>query len=87
MNTLGASKIQIYESTDGGRSWGNLPVATLLGTVKNQMLTANSNSDSHLVDYSGIVGYTYKAIVTFYAGDNSGSSTDGDTTSNVNAIK
>ena len=74
MSTLGATSIVIYKS-DGSY------VTTLYSTSYPSMLTTNARTYSSSVNYNGVSGQNYYAIITFYASTGGGSSSPTYTTS------
>lgn len=71
MDEVGASKIELYESSDGGETWERVriflrslyPGMTLEDEVLYYQIAAT---------YDGVPGRLYCAIVTVYAGDSTG---------------
>lgn len=78
MVTLGASSITLYKSN------GEY-VATLSSDDYNNMLASNTFSYGSKVPYKGVSGQSYYATITFYAENDSGSSTSTYTTTSVTA--
>ena len=71
MKTLGVQKIEVF-SLGGGR------LALYESTDSNYadiLLTQGAFRYSNAVDCKGVPGRSYYAVVTFYAGDNTGSDT------------
>lgn len=71
MDDVGATKIEIYESDDGGVTWENTRI--YLSALEDNML----NQDTVIyydtaVTHQGTEGYKYYAVVTVYAGDSTG---------------
>lgn len=65
MDELGALKIQIYESTDGGEwEW----VKTFRYNTTAGMLSYNDDYHSGHVTYQGVAGRYYKAYVCIWGG-------------------
>lgn len=85
MTEIGASKIIIKESTDGGRSYSS--VKTFESTKYPEMIGSGRKYTGVAVTYDGVPGRMYKATVYFYAADSSGSDTTTYTTSAETAIK
>lgn len=83
MNKIGALTIVLKESTDGS-TWTT--VQTFRYTSYSSMLASNKATHTSNVDYSGVSGRYYQAVVTVWAGT---SDTVGDsrqiTTSKVKA--
>ena len=72
MDELGALKIQIYESTDGGEwEW----VKTFKHNTTSGMLSYNDAYHCGHVTYQGVAGRYYKAYVCIWGGNDG----DGDT--------
>lgn len=82
MSEIGVSQIYIMQSKDSGLTWK---------TVKSykkaelHMYHTRSSGYSGSMTYQGTVGYQYKAVVTVYAKDASGSDTKTLTTNHVAA--
>ena len=71
MDEVGALRVEIWESADGGDSWDN--VRTYYSANHSEMLV----EDDYLyydtpISYDGTPGYKYYAIVEVYAGDSTG---------------
>jgi hypothetical protein len=79
MTTIGATSIKIYKY--GGTS----PVYTFNSSSYSSMLGSNRISYGSSVSYSGTSGTKYYAVVTFYAKNSNGSSTETYTTGYVTA--
>ena len=84
MDEVGASKIQLFESQDGGSTW------TLAKVYVKSIHPEMVYQDDYLyydvaATYAGTAGYKYYAIVTVYAGDSTGSDTRDYTTTVVTA--
>lgn len=74
MDEVGASRIQLLESQDGGESWTTVKI--YLKSLHPEMV----DTDTYIyydvpMTYAGTPGYQYYAIVTIYAGDSTGSDT------------
>lgn len=74
MDNVGSTKIEIFESDDGGDTWGR--ARTYYSALEDNMLV----QDDYLyydtaVVHQGTAGYKYYAVVTVYAGDSTGSDT------------
>lgn len=71
MDEVGASKIQVYESTDGGDTWESVRVY-----VKSLYPEMVVEDDYWYYDdpiaYQGVAGRQYYAVVTAYAADSTG---------------
>lgn len=85
MDEVGASKIILYESSNGGTSWTR--VRTYLKSIYPEMYW----EDEVLyyttpVSHQGTVGYKYYAVVTVYASDSTGSDSREYETTVVTAI-
>ena len=71
MDDVGATRIVIYESDDGGDSWSN--VRTYYSALEDNMLVQNDYLYyDTAVTHQGTAGYKYYAVVTVYAGDATG---------------
>lgn len=71
MDEVGASKIQIFESSDDGETWESVRI--YLKSLYPEMV----EEDVYLyydapISYQGVVGRKYCAIVTAYAADSTG---------------
>lgn len=71
MEELGVSTIKVQRSSDRS-SWTT--VKTFSKADYSQMTDDNTVSHADCVTYTGTAGYYYRAKVTFYAENNSGSS-------------
>ena len=69
MEELGVNSIILKRSADGN-NWTN--VRTWLPSVNTQMIRTNTAFHSAYVSYTAATGYYYKAYVTYYAKDSSG---------------
>ena len=69
MTELGVRDIQIQRSTDNS-NWTT--VRTYNKANYPQMTCANTAGHSDCVTYTGSTGYYYRALVTFYASNSSG---------------
>ena len=70
MQELGAYKITVQRSTDG-EDWQNM--FSYLPEYYPQMIDYNTIEHGAYVPYHGTQGYYYRAFVTFYAKNSSGS--------------
>lgn len=71
MDNVGALTISMFESSDGGSTWN--PDGTYTSALYPNML----DQDTYIyydtaVVHEGTAGYKYYAVVTVYAGDNTG---------------
>lgn len=74
MDEVGASRIQLFESQDGGESWETVKI--YLKSIFPQLVARNDYFYYEIpVTYAGTPGYQYYAIVSMYAGDSTGSDT------------
>ena len=72
MDEVGASRIQLLESQDGGKTWETVRI--YVKSLYPEMIDTNiSYYYDVAVTYTGTPGYNYYAIVTVYAGDSTGS--------------
>lgn len=72
MDEVGASRIQLLESQDGGETWTTVKI--YLKSLHPEMIDTNASYYYDVpVTYAGTPGYNYYAIVTVYAGDSTGS--------------
>lgn len=72
MDDIGATMVEIYESSDGGVSFSN--VRTYVCSLHEGMLLENDYLYYETpITHQGTSGYKYYAIVTVYAGDSTGS--------------
>lgn len=69
MDEIGSSEIIVYRSTDGV-NWQKM--FTYLPQYYPQMIDYNTISHMAYVPYHGTQGYYYRALVTFYAKNSSG---------------
>ena len=72
MDYVGSTKVEMYESSDGGTSWHR--DGTYLSALREGMLV----EDDYLyfdtpISHQGTPGYKYFAVVTVYAEDHTGS--------------
>lgn len=81
MSNIGATRIVIQEKS--GTSW--VSVQTYYSSSTPGMLSNNTSGYSSNLTYYGVQGNTYRAIVTVYAGNSSGSSSAVVTTNAVTA--
>ena len=70
MDELGACEIQIQRSKSGS-TW--LTFATVTKESNTNLVKSNALSYASCVSYTGTVGYYYRAIITLYAKNSSGS--------------
>lgn len=86
MDEVGASKIQLWESQDGGETW--TCVRTYVKSLHPEMVDTNTYFYYDIAaSYAGTPGYKYYAIVGIYAGDSSGSDIRYYQTTTVTAVK
>lgn len=78
MTSLGVEKIVIYK-VNGAEA------DTIDGTTRNGLLVSNSSRVKTSYIYNGNPGTSYYAVVTFYAGDGSGSDSKEYTTGTARA--
>lgn len=78
MTSLGVEKIVIYKAN-------GTEAATIDGTTRNGLLISNSSRFKTSYTYTGTPGTSYYAVVTFYAGDGSGSDSKDYTTGTARA--
>jgi hypothetical protein len=81
MNSVGASQIVVQVNNNG--VWTG--VSTYTGSISNGMLAANNLSNTGSISYFGIAGKQYRARVTVYAGNSTGSDSRTITTNTVTA--
>jgi hypothetical protein len=81
MDLVGASNIVIQ--TNNGGVWTG--VATYFGSSANGMLAPNTYSHTGYITYQGSSGKQYRALVTVYASNSSGSDSRTITTNTVTA--
>ncbi len=81
MSRIGMDEIEIQCLSSG--KWRT--VDTISGTTRNGMLESNTSSYSGSYEYDGSSGKTYRAIVTAYAKNGSGSDSVSVTTNAVTA--
>jgi len=86
MDYLGATKVKIYESSDGGVTWTR--VRTYLSALEEGMLVENDiiYYDTP-ISHQGTAGYKYYAVITIYAEDSTGSDSREYQTTTVTAIR
>lgn len=82
MDKLGARSIDLYESTDGN-TWHLVENYTSSDT--SWLMGYGKSSYSAHVSYGGVVGRYYKAYVSFYAEDTTGSDSTGRWTGKIQA--
>lgn len=71
MTELGVSSIEVQRSADGISGWTT--TKTYTPDIYSQMMANNVFSHGGTVLYAGTAGYYYRAYVTFYAKNSSGS--------------
>ncbi len=81
MDSVGASYIVIQENNSG--VWKG--VASYFGSTANGMLAADTDSHMGSIAYVGTLGKQYRALVTVYAGNSTGSDSRTVTTDSVTA--
>ena len=74
MDDVGATKVEMYESSDGGVTWHR--DGTYLSYLYPELLV----QDDYLyfdtpISHQGTPGYKYYAVISVYAGDSTGSDT------------
>ena len=71
MDYVGATKVVMYESSDGGNTWSN--VRTYLSALEEGMLWEDDVIYFYTpITHQGTPGYKYCAVVTVYAEDSTG---------------
>ena len=71
MDELGATRIEVFESTDDGETWARHKV--FLASIFPEMLISGDYFYYDTpVSFTGTPGYKYCAVVTVYAGDSTG---------------
>ena len=86
MDEVGASRIEIFESKNGGQTWTSESV--FLASLFPEMYDTNDFAYYDTpVSYQGVPGYMYCALVTIYAGDETGSDSREYTTWAVTAVR
>lgn len=80
MDEIGARTIKVQRSLDGS-TWTTM--FTYSREYYPQMIDTNSGSHAAYVPYTGTEGYYYRAKVTFYAKDSTGSAISTMTTSKI----
>lgn len=84
MDEVGASRVQIFESKDGGQTWTSKRI--YLKSLFPELVDTNTYFYyNNPISYQGTPGYRYYALVTMYAGDSTGSDTRQYTTGYVTA--
>ena len=85
MDYVGASKVEMYESSDGGATWHR--DGTYLRSLVDRMLVEGDvlYYDT-AVTHQGTAGWKYFAVVTVYASDSTGSDSREYQTTTVTAI-
>lgn len=86
MDNVGSTKIEVYESADGGSTWGN-PRLYFSALEDNMLVQDDYLYYDTAVVHQGTAGYKYYAVVTVYAGDSTGSDTREYQTTTVTAIR
>lgn len=86
MDDVGALEIAIWESADGGITWEG--VRGYSSALNPEMLTHDDYwyYDTAII-HEGTAGYKYYAVVTVYAGDETGSDSREYQTTTVTAIR
>lgn len=79
MDKIGISKIVIQKKVSN--SWTN--VYTKFGSTTNSLLSTDKSKYVCSVPYDGVSGQIYRAVITLYAGDSTGSDTKERTTNAV----
>ena len=84
MDEVGASRVQIFESKDGGNTWTSKRV--YLKSLFPELVISDAIFYYETpISYHGTPGYKYYAEITVYAGDSTGSDTKEYTTGVVTA--
>ena len=85
MDDIGALAVEIYESSDGGSTWGR--VRTYYSALYPELLVQDDvlYFDTPIY-HQGTAGYKYFAVVEVYAGDSTGSDSREYQTYTVTAI-
>ena len=84
MTEVGASRVEIFESKDGGSTWTSKRI--YLKSIYPELVTNNDILYFETpISYPGTPGYKYYAEITVYAGDSTGSDTKEYTTGVVTA--
>lgn len=81
MSQIGVSKIVVQKKV--GTSWSSVKYYYSASTAG--LLTTNDSSYTNSITYQGTAGKTYRAVVTFYAGDSTGHDTRDFITNSVTA--
>ncbi len=84
MDEVGASRVQIFESKDGGNTWTSKRIY-LKSLFPELVITDDFFYYDTPISYQGTPGYKYYAEITVYAGDSTGSDTKEYTTGVVTA--
>jgi len=72
MDSVGATKVEMFESTDGGVTWSRDGI--YLSALYPELLDHGTYLYFDTpISHEGTAGYKYYAIVTVYAADNTGS--------------
>lgn len=86
MDEVGASKIQLWESKDGGETWECVRI--YVKSLYPEMVDTNTYLYFDVAaSYAGTPGYQYYAIVGIYAGNSTGSDIRYYQTTTVTAVK
>lgn len=86
MDSVGATKVEMYVSSDGGSTWDR--DGTYLSALVEGMLVHNDYMYFDTpISHQGISGYKYYAVVTVYARDSTGSDSKTYVTPTVTAIR
>lgn len=80
MQELGASTIKVQRSSDGV-NWTTMK--TFTKEDYSQMICSNTVQHDSYVTYTGTKGYYYRAVITLYAKDSSGTGIMTETTSKI----
>ena len=84
MDDVGATKVVMYESTDGGTTWNR--DGTYVDALHPELLQQNTYWYYETpISHQGTPGYKYFAIITLYAGDSTGYDTKEYQTTTVTA--
>ena len=70
MDELGVSTIVVQRSSNGTSGWENMK--TFYKADNSQMICSNTGTHTDCVTYTGTPGYYYRAKITYYAKDSSG---------------
>lgn len=84
MNNVGATKVEMYESSDGGTTWHR--DGTYLSALYPELLVQGTYLYYDTpISHEGTAGNKYYAVVTVFAGDNTGSDSKTYVTATVTA--